>query len=207
MQVAEKARIEAEKAEARATAERRRLEAAKREQEEREKARIEAEKAKARADEERRRREAAKRKQEAEKRRSGAGTASGSGGADDGNCERSPPACDKYVRHGEQVQAQVGNAGHGSMTDAALLAAFVARSALGCFKKCLPYFSSGSCKSAFQSAISEIEMMYRSAIESAKGSTADYSYVDEFDRNPGSSRFVRSLGISIAGTSLDSCGD
>ena len=210
LQVAEKARIEAEKAEARAAAERRRLEAVKREQEERETARIEAEKAKARADEERRRREAAKRKQEAEERRSGAGTASGSGGAggaDDGNCERSPPACDKYVRHGEQVQAQVGNAGQGSMTDAALLAAFVARSALGCFKKCLPYFSSGSCKSAFQSAISEIEMMYRSAIESAKGSTADYSYVDEFDRNPGSSRFVRSLGISITGTSLDSCGD
>ena len=209
-QVAEKARIEAEKAEARAAEERRRLEAAKREQEEKEKARIEAENAKARAAEKRRLREAAKRKQEAEERRSGAGTASGSGGtkgADDGNCESSPPACDKYLRHGEQVLAQVGSASHGSMTDAALLAAFVVRSTLGCMKKCLPYISSRSCKNAFQSAISEYEITYRSAIESARGSAADYSYVDEFDRNPGSSRFVRSLGISIAGTSLDSCGD
>ena len=209
-QVAEKARIEAEKAEARAAEERRRLEAAKREQEAKERARIEAEKAKARAAEERRRREAAKRKQEAEERRSRVGSASGSGGAegaDDGSCGSSPPACDKYVRHGEQVQAQVSNVSHGSMTDAALLAAFVARLTLGCLKKCLPYNSSRSCKNAFQSAISEVDIMYRSAIESAKGSAADYSYVDEFDRNPGSSRFVRSLGISIVGTSLDSCGD
>ena len=203
-QVAENARIEAEKAEAE---ERRRLEAAKREQEEKEKARIEAEKAKARAAEERKRREAARLEKEAEERRSRAGTASGSGGADDGNCERSPPACDKYVRHGEQVQAQASNVSHGGMTDASLLAAFVARSVLGCFKKCLPYISSPFCKSSFQSAISEIENMYRSAIESAKASAADHSYVDEFDRNPDSSRFVRSLGISIAGTSLDSCGD
>ena len=205
-QVAEKARIAAEKAEARAAEERRRLEAAKREQEEKEKARIASEKAKARADEERRRRETAKRKQE-EERRSHASAASGSGGADDGNCESSPPACDKYIQHGEQMQAQINRITPASMTDGALLVAFNVRTVLGCLRKCVPHETSSSCRDIFQSNISELETTYRSAIESAKGSAADYSYVDEFDRNPDSSRYVRSLGISIAGTSLDSCGD
>ncbi len=123
----------------------------------------------------------------------------------DGSCG-SAPASRNYIRHGEQVIAQVNHLSTTSMTDDALLAAFATRSTLGCLKKSLPY-ETNTCKTMLQSAISEFENTYRSAIASAKGSAAASSYVDEFDRDPGSSQFVRNLGIHISGASLDSCGD
>ena len=95
----------------------------------------------------------------------------------------------------------------GLTDDRSLKIAFAYRSTLGCMRKCLPLETSSSCKNMFQSNISELEMAYRSAIASAKGTAADSSYVDEFDRNPGSSQFVRNFGLHVSGASLDSCGD
>ena len=147
--------------------------------------------------------------EKAEEHRSNAATASrneATGTAEDGTCG-SAPACRNYIRHGEQVLAQVNHIRPTSMTDGALLTGFVVRSTLGCMKKCLPHERSSACQARVRSAISEYEQTYRSAIASAKGSAADSGYVDEFDRDPRSSRFVRNLGIRISGTSLDSCGD
>ena len=174
-----------------------------------ERARIEAERAATEAAAERERREAERRAQEAANRQSGTDTGSSGGGLEtegDGNCG-SAPACRNYIRHGEQVLAQVSHIRPTSMTDGALNAAFVSRSTLGCLRKCLPHETSNSCINMLRSAISELENTYRSAIESAKGSSADSSYVDEFDRNPGSSQFVRNFGIQVSGAGLDSCGD
>ena len=143
------------------------------------------------------------------KRRSSTNTGSRSGdaeGAEDGICG-SASACKNYIRHGEQVVSQVKQLTLGSMTDSFLSFAYVNRSTLGCLRKCLPYETSNDCRSVVQSAISKLENTYRSAIASAKGSAADSSYVDNFDRDPDNSQFVRNLGIRITGSSLDSCGD
>lgn len=172
-----------------------------------EEARIEAERKEAEAAAEQERRETQRLTQANQKSGADTGSVGERMGAEgDGTCG-SAPASRKYIRHGEQMQAQIEHIRPSGMTDGALMIAFHVRLVLGCMKMSLPHETSNVCKSQLQSAISEFENTYRSAIESARGSAADSSYVDEFDRNPGSSRFVRGLGISIAGTSLDNCGD
>ena len=172
-----------------------------------EEARIEAERKEAEAAAEQERRETQRLAQANQQSGADTGSSGGGMGAEgDGTCG-SAPASRKYIRHGEQMQAQIKHIRPSGMTDGALMIALQVRLVLGCMKMSLPHETSNACKSQLQSAISEFEKSYRSAIESAKGSAADSSYVDEFDRDPGSSRFVRGLGISITGTSLDSCGD
>ena len=205
-QVAENARIEAEKAEAE---ERRRLEAAKREQEKKEKARIEAEKAKARAAEERKRREAEKRKKEAEERRSRAGTASGSGGENDGPCGETP-ACRDYGESGRQMIASLQTAVQSTsldMTNSTLAFGLQMRIVKACLQKCAESGQSDFCTREFELQIAEFEKSYRSAIENASAYCAGCRRVDDFDRDPTNSQFVRELGVRIIGTSVDSCGD
>ena len=159
---------------------------------------------------ERERLEAERLAQEEANRQSGADTGSSGGVLEtegDGICG-SAPACKKYIRHGEQVISQVNSISRrAGLTDGSLKIAFAYRSTLGCMRKCLPLETSSSCKNMLQSDISELEMAYRSAIARAKGTAADSSYVDEFDRNPGSSQFVRNFGLHVSGASLDSCGD
>ena len=163
---------------------------------------------------ERERLEAERLAQEEANRQSGADTGSSGGVLEtegDGICG-SAPACKKYLRHGEQVNSQINSIQINSispfsLTDVSLKIAFAYRSTLGCMRKCLPLETSSSCKNMFQSNISELEMAYRSAIARAKRTADDFSYVDEFDRNPGSSQFVRTFGLHVSGASLDSCGD
>ena len=123
----------------------------------------------------------------------------------DGSCP-STPASGNYLRHAEQMLAQTDHISATSMTDNFLKGAFISRSGVGCMRKALPH-ETDACKTMLQSAISEFEQTYRSAIASAKGSAADSSYVEEFDRDPANSQFVRKHGIHISGASLDSCGD
>ena len=159
---------------------------------------------------ERERLEAERLAQEEANRQSGADTGSSGGVLEtegDGICG-SAPACKKYIRHSEQVISQVNSISRRTgLTDGSLKIAFAYRSTLGCMRKCLPLETSSSCKNMVQSNISELEMVYRSAIARAKGTAVDSSYVDEFDRNPGSSQFVRNFGLHVSGASLDSCGD
>ena len=164
-----------------------------------------AERVRREAETEAARRETARLAQRAEEQQTGADARSGGEStktAGDGTCG-SAPACRKYIRHGEQVLAETNHIRPTSMTDGALLTGFVVRSTLGCMRKCLPY-ETPSCKTVVLTAVSELENTYRSAMENARASSADSSYVDDFDRDPTVSRFVRNHGIRVSGSSLDS---
>ncbi len=121
----------------------------------------------------------------------------------------SAPASMNYIQHWKEVEYQLMDIFIGvetDETDRALQIAFFHRSQLGCLRKILPY-ETDACKTQIQSLIAESEEAYRLYIDSAPILGLRYNYVDEFDRDPGSSEFVRKYGIHISGTNLDSCGD
>ncbi len=121
----------------------------------------------------------------------------------------SAPASMNYIQHWVEVEDQLMDIFIGveiDETDRALQIAFYHRSQLGCLRKILPY-ETDACKTQIQSLIAESEEAYRFYIDTAPILGLRYNYVDEFDRDPGSSEFVRKHGIQISGTNLDSCGD
>ena len=121
----------------------------------------------------------------------------------------SAPASRNYLSHDAEVFSQLLDIAPTGVTDdidSALFYAFSERSRLGCMRKILPY-ETDACKTTIQSLIAELEDSYQIHIGYAKTLAVGSSYVDEFDRDPGSSQFVRKFGIHISGANLDSCGD
>ena len=176
-----------------------------------EKARIETKRAAAEAAAEQERQEAARRAQE-EEQRSSAGAGSSGGGMEskgDGLCGDTP-VCRDYALRGRQMLTSLQNAIQSrslDMTGTALSFGLEMRITMACFRKCAESGLSAFCTREFELQLDEFDRSYRSAIDSARASSAGSSYVEDFDRDPTNSQFVRDLGVQIVGASVDSCGD
>ena len=97
-----------------------------------------------------------------------------------------------------------------SITHASMLQAVLMRVTVGCLKVCYEAEETTRCKGELEGVIDQFQASYEQAIQSAEDASAGlWPGVEEFDRGPDSSEFVREVlpkyGVHVVG-GIDSCG-
>lgn len=97
-----------------------------------------------------------------------------------------------------------------SITHASMLQAVLMRVTVGCLKVCYEAEETARCKGELDGAIDQFQASYEQAIQAAEEASAGlWPGVEEFDRDPDNSEFVREklpeYGVRVVG-GIDSCG-
>lgn len=100
--------------------------------------------------------------------------------------------------------------GRMSITHASMLQAVLMRVTVGCLKVCYEAEETARCKGELDGAIDQFQASYEQAIQAAEEASAGlWPGVEEFDRDPDNSEFVREklpeYGVRVVG-GIDSCG-